>query len=130
MKFITILILFTYTISSHAEQWFCSIQEKPDTQAVFDSASESLWLQTPTEKIDLITPQRISSWQMPREKCEIQTNYDHGDKYDLYSVNYRCSFKVGGSFQFDFKALEGFYREDLYQGGNRNMYNLNNCQRN
>ncbi len=127
MKFYIIILVCVFTTAAQGAQWSCDVQEKPGVQIIFDQKNETLWLQTANEKMNLITTQRISSWQMPKEGCDIQTNYDHGDKFDMYTVSYRCGFKLGGSFQIDFKTLNGYYLEDLYQGGNRNLYNFKSC---
>lgn len=125
---IIFLSLFFFNFAN-AAIWVCEVQEKPDTIISFDSAQEVLWLQTPESRIDLVTTQRISSWQMAKDKCDVRGGFDQGNNYDMFSMTFRCSFKLGGSFQFDFKALEGYYLEDLYQGGNRNLYNFKNCRK-
>lgn len=130
MKVISKIVFFSFIFFvslARAEVWICDVQEKPEMQIFFDFDNKNLWLQTGDRKINLISDHTISSWQMPKEKCNIRAESDQGDQYDMYSVSFRCTFKLGGSFQFDFKSLGGYYLEDLYQGGNRNLYNFSNC---
>lgn len=122
--------LIFFVSSVRAEVWICNVQEKPDMQIVFDSSNKNLWLQKDDREINLISDNTISSWQMLKEKCNIRADSDQGDQYNMYSVTFRCAFKLGGSFQFDFKSLGGYYLEDLYQGGNRNLYNFDSCHLN
>lgn len=119
-----ILLISSYSM---AQMWTCDIQDQSNTKAHFDSETETFWIENNNERIDLIGNRTISTWQMPKEKCQINSSFDKNDKYDMYSLNYRCSFKVGGTLSLDFKAKEGFYREDLYQGNTRHMYFLKNC---
>lgn len=113
--------------SAGAEVWSCEIQDEAGVVAFFDSGSESFWIEKGGDKKELITPKSLSSWKMPRDKCEVQSSFDKGEKYDLYSLTYRCSHKLGGSLQFDFLNHEGFYREDLYQGNTRHLWFLKQC---
>lgn len=117
----------SFGLFAGAEVWNCEIQDEPGVVAFFDSATESLWIEKGGERKELITPESLSSWKMPRDKCEVQSSFDKGEKYDLYSLTYRCSHKLGGSLQFDFLNHEGFYREDLYQGNTRHLWFLKQC---
>lgn len=124
-----IILILIFSNIAKADLWSCEIEDKANTTAYFESSNETFWLQSQNEKIELINQLTISTWQMPKDKCQINSSFDRNNSYDMYSLNYRCSFKVGGSLQLDFKALEGFYREDLYQGNTRHMYFLKNCQK-
>lgn len=122
------LFFLVIGLSASAEVWTCEIQDEPGVVAFFEKESETLWIEEAGEKKELITPKSLSSWKMPRDKCEVQSSFDKGEKYDLYSLTYRCSHKLGGSLQFDFLNHEGFYREDLYQGNTRHLWFLKQCR--